>query len=211
MIYYRTDELVTIDIIGDYRGHLHQSITHSGDMIYIDASPGERYTIKAVNNSAQRIAMVISVDGLNIITGERSFNRPNESMYVLNPHQSATFEGWRSSYDQVQRFFFTSEKDSYAGRKGDSSQTGWIKAAVYREKQRYPTPFLKEQADSVAERSASSKAGTGYGESTYSPVTLTDFEPESFAAQVLNIKYEWPVKYFSPEPFDHRFAEPPTR
>lgn len=211
IIYVPAEELVTIEIIGDQRGILHQSPTHSGDVTYIDAIPGERYIIKAINNSNQRIAMAISVDGLNIITGERSFNRPNESMYVLNPRQSASFEGWRSSYNQVQRFYFTSEKDSYAGRKGDSSQTGWIKAAVYKEKQQYERQYLKEQADSVAERSVSSKAGTGYGEGSYSPVSLTDFEPESFATQLVNIKYEWPVKYFSPEPYDQHFASPPTR
>lgn len=210
--------IIEVDIIGDDRGLLTYSGRRDGSNLYVEARHGERYTIRVRNNWHGRVALSISVDGRNIISGERSYNRPSESMYVLNPGQTGNFEGWRSSYSKVQRFYFTSDDDSYAGRMGDYSQIGWIKVAAFRE--RYyepPIEYLKEDRMSPSARKMSEQAGTGYGEGSYSPVRTTSFEPENFAAQLVNIRYEWPdspIRYrrdyhYVPDSDNDNFTPPP--
>ncbi len=215
-------DIIDVDIIGDERGSLTFSGHRGGSELYVEARRGERYTIRVRNNWHGRIALSISVDGRNIISGDRSYNRSNESMYVLNPGQTGSFDGWRSSYSKVQRFYFTSDDDSYAGRMGDYSQMGWIKIAAFRE--RYyepPIDYLKEDRmrASPSVRKMNEQAGTGYGEGSYSPVRSTSFEPENFAAQFVNIRYEWPdmpIRYrrdyhYVPDSNDGSFAPPPPR
>lgn len=201
-------ELVSVEIIGDDRGRLTPEYKVRGDALSIEARRDERFSIRVINRSESRIALAISVDGRNIISGEKSYNRPGESMYVLAPQQTGNFSGWRSSYDKVQRFYFTPTGDSYASRMGDSSQVGWIKVAVFREKYYYQQP--KYYGDEMplsrsAKKPTESNAGTGYGEGSYSPVSSTEFSAESFAAQVVNIRYNWPVNViiekFAPSPY----------
>ncbi len=215
------EELVSVEIVGDNRGTLPRMGGWRNSTTYIEAQRGERFSIRVRNNSGGRIALAISVDGRNIISGEKSFNRPGESMYVLNPGQTGDFDGWRSSYSQVQRFYFTDESDSYSGRMGDYSQMGWIKVAAFRERQYYPQPrYLEESAAPSAYGnkrmdSASAEAGTGYGEGSHSPVSTTDFTPENFAAQLESIKYEWPEAgrhrepYYPAPVYQNGFAQPP--
>lgn len=219
-IYRPSGNLVDVDIIGDNRGQIPVMGGRHSSNFYVEAQQGERYTIQVRNNWHGRVALSISVDGRNIISGNRSYNRSNESMYVLNPGQTGNFDGWRSSYSQVQRFYFTSDDDSYAGRQGDYSQIGWIKIAVYRE--RYyepPIDYLKEDRARASAKSMSEQAGTGYGEGRYSPVRTTTFDTENFAAQLVSIKYEWPetpIKYnkdyyYQHDENDNGFAMPPRR
>jgi hypothetical protein len=42
-----------------------------------------------------------------------------------------------------------------------------------------------------AQRDKTEQAGTGFGETTYSPSYLVQFEPERAAAQRIVLKYEW--------------------
>ena len=217
-IYRPAGNIVDVEIIGDNRGQIPVMGGRHSSNFYVEAQQGERYTIQVRNNWHGRVALAISVDGLNIISGNRSYNRSNESMYVLNPGQTGNFDGWRSSYSQIQRFYFTSDNDSYAGRLGDYSQIGWIKIAVFRE--RYyepPIDYLKEDMAKASARSMSEQAGTGYGEGRYSPVRTTTFDTENFAAQLVSIRYEWPdtpIKYrrdYYYQNDDDNFARPPHR
>ncbi|HAE37593.1 MAG TPA: hypothetical protein DCG57_03005 [Candidatus Riflebacteria bacterium] len=219
-IYRPSGNLVDVDIIGDNRGQIPVLGGRRSSDFYVEARQGERYTIRVRNNWHGRIALAISVDGRNIISGNRSYNRSSESMYVLNPSQIGNFDGWRSSHSQVQRFYFTSDDDSYAGRLGDYSQIGWIKVAVFRE--RYyepPIDYLKADKVSPSASRMSEQAGTGYGEGRYSPVRTTSFDTENFAAQLVSIKYEWPdtpIKYrrdyyYQYDEDDNGFARPPRR
>jgi len=82
---------------------------------------------------------VIAVDGRNIISGKKSHLRPDERMYILPPHGSGTYEGWRTDRDTVNRFYFHRPGDSYAAAFGDTSAMGVVAVAVYREKEiRWP-------------------------------------------------------------------------
>jgi len=61
-------------------------------------------------------------------------------MYVLDPWQRTTVQGWRTSLREVRQFTFVDERASYAARSGKANEKmGWIEIAVYRERR----PFVQ--------------------------------------------------------------------
>jgi hypothetical protein len=53
-----------------------------------------------------------------------------------------------------------------------------------------PTPQAKNSYNR-AEKDKSEQAGTGFGETTYSPARQVQFEPENVVAEKIIMKYEW--------------------
>ncbi len=106
--------------------------------LYLEARRGCRYALTLENRSGERLAAVLTVDGLNVISGERDLGRGR--MYVLDPWQRTTVQGWRTSLQEVRRFRFVDEEASYAARSGKANEKmGWIELAVYRERR----PFVR--------------------------------------------------------------------
>jgi hypothetical protein len=94
------------------------------------------------------------VDGLNVVNGELSRLSRNEPMYVLDPYETATIRGWRTSLQNVRRFVFVDEERSYAERTGQSnSDLGWVRVLAFREQRltwRLPQldlPYLREREE----------------------------------------------------------------
>jgi hypothetical protein len=109
---------------------------------YLEARPGASYEVRIDNRSRERIGVVLSVDGLNAVSGELDASRLRPSdpgrMYVLEPWEGTSVRGWRSSLSEVHRFTFVDERSSYAARAGKAtSRMGWIEVAVYREQRPY--------------------------------------------------------------------------
>ena len=107
---------------------------------YLEARPQARYALCLTNNTHERLGVVITVDGLNAVSGERDpvargRRAPAGRMYVLGPWDSIAVQGWRTSLDEVRRFTFVDEQRSYAARSGKANaKMGWIELAVYRER-----------------------------------------------------------------------------
>lgn len=100
---------------------------------YVEARRGGRYAVALANRTGERIGVVLTVDGLNAISGERDPGRGR--MYVLDPWQRTTIRGWRTSLQEVRRFTFVDERASYAARSGKANEKmGWIEVAAYRER-----------------------------------------------------------------------------
>lgn len=169
---------------------------------YVPGTPGARYAIRLSNRSAARLLVVLSVDGVNAITGDTAAF--GQTGYVLAPGESYDISGWRKSDDRIAAFEFTSLGESYAARTGRPAQVGVVGAAVFRElvpppavpaaaatPLAAPAPLLRLNADAAAETTARAKLGTGHGAAEWSPVTRTDFrrrtaQPE----QVLELLYD---------------------
>jgi hypothetical protein len=101
---------------------------------YFEAQHGREYAVTLRNTTGERIGVLISVDGLNVITGQRSALASGESMYVLDPWGSATIRGWRTSLDDIRRFVFVDEERSYATRTGQANgDLGWVRVLAFRE------------------------------------------------------------------------------
>lgn len=121
------------------------------DRRYVQAREGQRYSLVLRNNTSRRIGVLIAVDGLNVVSGERSRLAAGEAMYVLDPYERSVIQGWRSSLDQVRRFVFVDEERSYAERTGQAnSDMGWIRVLAFREKAspsvwRWDSPQINER------------------------------------------------------------------
>jgi hypothetical protein len=202
---------VDVRIISDKGGEFPKyrtfpSVHQQGTYYYMEAVKGERYSIEVANRSERRIGVVIAVDGRNIISGGKSCLQNTERMYIIEPYATNTFEGWRTSMERTNRFFFTEQSNSYAEKVfSDASAIGTIAVAVYREKILVPAPITpsinsetrshaakgKDSADRLEREKKSEQAGTGFGETTYSPAREVQFEPESTVANKIVLKYEW--------------------
>ena len=175
-----------------------------GGRLYVAGTPGNRYGIELRSRSGERMLAVVSVDGVNALTGQTAATL--QSGYVIDGWQSWSINGWRKSLDDVAQFVFTALPDSYAARTGRPGNVGVIGVAVFREKPPQPIAMApasapapaahqKAAAESTAGALADSakasdgvaraeradadmrakKLGTGHGEREHSPTRYTEF------------------------------------
>lgn len=99
---------------------------------YVEGKPGNEYQIVLRNRGGQDVLAVISVDGVNAVTGENA--APSQGGYVIDHWKSLDVAGWRNSYSSTAAFYFTTIADSYAPRTGRPQNVGVIGVALYRRK-----------------------------------------------------------------------------
>ena len=116
---------------------------------YVVGTPGNEYSIRVRNQSGGRVLTVMSVDGVNVISGDTA--APVQTGYVLSPYQNADIAGWRKSMARTAAFYFTTLPDSYAARTGRPDNVGVIGVAVFRER---PHPVAMRQYDGYDRRDA---------------------------------------------------------
>jgi len=102
---------------------------------YIQAFEGRAYSIRLRNHTGERVAVALSVDGLNTIDAKRTSAR-EASKWILDPYQTIDIGGWQTSSATARRFFFTTEPRSYGAWLGETRNLGIIAAAVFRERHR---------------------------------------------------------------------------
>jgi hypothetical protein len=131
--------LVDIDVIDRDTGEWLPEYRHRGQQ-WIPGTPGHRYSVRLTNTTGERVLVVLSVDGVNAISGQTA--AASQTGYVLGPWQSTEINGWRKSMQDVAQFYFTDLPDSYAARTGRPGNVGVIGVAVFRERQ-YPRPYYE--------------------------------------------------------------------
>jgi hypothetical protein len=99
---------------------------------YVAGRPGARYAIRLSNQTGARVLVVLSVDGINIVSGETA--HWNQTGYVLDAYATYDIAGWRKSDSAVAAFEFAALRDSYAARTGRPGNVGVIGMAVFFEK-----------------------------------------------------------------------------
>jgi hypothetical protein len=201
--------LVRLDVVDRDTGQWLPAYRHRQDD-WIAGLPGHRYGVRLTNTSGERVLVVLSIDGVNAVTGQTA--HPSQAGYVLEPWQSAEINGWRKSWSDVAQFVFTALPESYAARTGRPDNVGTIGIAVFRERRpivTYPVP----QAPPVASRESAAKGraaapaadasgllaeqaqriGTGHGQQEWSPTRSTDFvRASSRPAQLTQLRYDSP-------------------
>ena len=116
---------------------------------YFEAFEGGHYAVELRNLTGRRVGVVMSVDGLNVLTGDRSRLSGSEPMYVLGPWDTAVIRGWRTSLDQVQQFIFVDEQVSYAARVGKANgDMGWVRVATFEEQRPVAMFYQQPRCDS---------------------------------------------------------------
>src|SRR5215831_8374288 len=124
----------SVEIVNEYGTPLPTFATRG--RMYILGTIGQRYLVKVRNQSPQRIEVVASVDGRDVIDGQiAAFSKRG---YVVNPFEDLTIDGFRLSEQAVAAFRFSSVPRSYAAQTGSARDVGVIGVAVFPERYRMP-------------------------------------------------------------------------
>ena len=187
--------------------------------LYIEALKGREYAIRLRNPYPVRVAIALSVDGLNTIDALRTSAAAGRK-WVLGPYETVTIEGWQTSMTDARRFEFTSEEQSYAARLGKTNDLGVISAVFFRERvsefamlndlRATPRAEAQAPADQSRERTAPAAgaassggteskqaaradeyAATGMGRRTDHAVRRVDLDFEPAPAASVSIRYEY--------------------
>src|SRR5439155_24611706 len=106
---------------------------------YVEALEGREYELRVRNPLPYRVAVALSVDGLNSIDA-RHTTAWEASKWVIEPYGTIDISGWQVSSSRARHFYFTSERDSYGARLGQTANLGVISAVFYRERHPIPVP-----------------------------------------------------------------------
>ena len=140
--------LIDVGVIDRDTGTTLPTHMHDGKL-FVAGTPGHRYAVRIANRTGQRVMTVLSVDGVNAISGQTA--DMNQSGYVLDPYQSTEVDGWRKNMSEIAQFNFTALDNSYAARTGRPQNVGVIGIAAFREKQR---PVWRERDEKISAREA---------------------------------------------------------
>jgi hypothetical protein len=177
-----------------------------GGSVYIEAVRGASYSLRLTNPTGYRVAVALSVDGLNTIDAKHTDAR-GASKWVLEPYESTVISGWQVSNRTARNFFFTGERHSYGAALGQTENLGVIEAVYFRERRRdadvyRPTPPLDEErsgsANGAAAPSAKAQrseaddyAATGMGHKARHEVEMIDIDLEPTPVASVRIRYEY--------------------
>ena len=176
---------------------------------YVDALQGAEYDLRLRNNSSDRVAVALSVDGLNTIDA-RHTSAWDASKWVIEPYRTITISGWQMSSERARRFYFTNERDSYGAKLGQTANLGVISAVFFREQRRVTPPYpisknrdrsepqqSSKSTDGVAEGRAAAPlkdddyAATGIGRNVRNDVYWVNMDLDSRSAGEVTIRYEY--------------------
>jgi hypothetical protein len=124
--------------------------------VYIEALKGREYEIRLRNPYPVRVAVALSVDGLNTIDA-RHTNAQAARKWVLGPYETVTISGWQTSLTHARRFEFTSEEQSYGAWLGKTNDLGVISAVFFRE--RVPERIVAREQDRAPRSDVPAPAG----------------------------------------------------
>ncbi len=179
---------------------------------YVEARKGREYAIRLRNPYPVRVAVALSVDGLNTIDARES-TAAGARKWVLGPYETVTISGWQTSQTDARRFEFTTEERSYGQALGKTANLGVIAAVFFKERvPRYrsdaadgralpaPAPSTeRESAPSAAagagasakRQSADEYAATGLGRRTDHAIEQVWLDLDDTPAQSVSIRYEF--------------------
>ena len=174
--------------------------------VYVEAVKGREYTLRISNPLPVRVAVALSVDGLNTIDAKHSPAREARK-WVLGPYETVVIEGWQVSGDVARKFFFTGERSSYGARLGLTENLGTIEAVYFRErevrwKEAFAAPEAKREEAQRDRAAGASKlqaaappseeyAATGMGGRTRHDVRQVFLDLEDSPAASVRIRYEF--------------------
>jgi len=163
---------------------------------FVVGRPGNEYAVRIRNCTGRRVLAVVSVDGVNVITGETA--SPDQSGYVIEPYGHVNIEGWRKDLERTAAFYFADARDAYATRTDRPDNLGVIGVAVFREREPLrsredaavaappaaarpgsPADTKSQSLAAESELAAMPALGTGHGRREWSPAREVEFERAS--------------------------------
>jgi hypothetical protein len=169
---------------------------------YVEALKSREYAIQLRNPFGIRVAVALSVDGLNTIDA-RQTSAANARKWVLGPYETATISGWQTSRTAARRFEFTTEERSYGQALGRTANFGVISAVFFKERvpevrtadefarSQAPQSAARSRSDATAKRENEEYAATGMGRRTDHLVSEVRLNLEDVPSHTVNIRYEF--------------------
>lgn len=191
---------------------------HAG-RYYVAGVPGHRYQLSLRNHTGEDVLGIVSVDGVNAISGTTADWSQNDG-YVLAAGSRYDVKGWRKSQSQVAGFVFADAGDSYASRTGRPDNVGVVGIAVFRSQDAMDAmdamtrddmlmqpaqpavreasgaaapapPSVASRASSEARADKAAPLGTGFGQRERDDVHDVDFERASSApTELITLYYD---------------------
>jgi hypothetical protein len=161
---------INVSIVDRHTGRELPIYRYRGEY-WVAGTPGAKYSVSVRNRIDERVLAVVSVDGVNVLSGETA--GVTQQGYVFNRYQRYDVSGWRKSDHEVAAFTFVASPKSYAERTGRPDHVGTIGVALFREKPvpqwsvpepRYDQPdprwpYRYERNDSKRDSNESEKSG----------------------------------------------------
>lgn len=125
------NNMIEITLVNENGKEL-KKYSHDGE-VWIAGNSGDRYNLLVKNKSSDRIEVICSVDGRDVICGEEA-NYKTQRGYIVNPYGTCLIKGFRQNNNEVAAFKFSESKNSYSAKMGTPENVGIIGVAVFREK-----------------------------------------------------------------------------
>lgn len=175
--------------------------------VYVEALEGAPYALRVTNPLPVRVAVALSVDGLNTIDA-RHTDSWSARKWVIEPYGSVTVPGWQVSGETARGFYFTSERQSYGALLGRTNDLGVIEAVFFAERRpsiSVPAPadepsggaaggLRRDAAPSAPGKSrvlSDDLAATGFGERQDHAVDEVAMDLERTPAARIRFRYEF--------------------
>jgi hypothetical protein len=191
-----------VDILVD--GVAQPRFAHGGRW-YVEARKGREYAIRLRNPYGVRVAVALSVDGLNTLDA-RETTAAAARKWVIDPYQTIVISGWQTSQTAARRFEFTTEEKSYGQALGKTENLGVISAVFFKERVVRFAPETSKRQDRQRAPSAASEsineardesrvkeeyAATGMGRPTDHAIEQVWLNLEDSPSHTVNIRYEF--------------------
>ena len=194
-------QMVDVRIVNRDSGQVLPVYPFKGDL-WVAGEPGARYAVQLHNATRGRLLNVVSVDGINAISGETAAFE--QTGYVIEPGQRYDVSGWRKSSREIAAFEFTRARRSYAARTDRPDDIGVIGVAIFREREALwrpggnspfgrggPVPKSGAQGKLLERSGPGEQLGTGHGERETDRVGQTTFERRSDRPdEIVRINYD---------------------
>jgi len=165
-----------MEILSDNEGV--KSESYRDGRPFITAVKGENYSVRLYNPLPVRVAVNLTVDGLNSISGQPN-GIADGHKWMIDPYSSVTIPGWQVTGGEARRFFFTDKPKSYAKWRGDmtgkdlAANCGVIGAAFFWNQQELDQYFAQHPFyrytrnyypyDEVTRSKAANRSSADYG------------------------------------------------
>lgn len=118
----------------------------SGNQRFIVGVDDQTYSIVVKNRCKSALEIVASVDGLDVMDGQPASFRKRG--YTVHAGETLEIKGFRTSYDRVAAFKFSSVSNSYANmRHGNTRNVGVIGIAVFTQKGVNPWTWMPSEVN----------------------------------------------------------------
>src|SRR5690349_11507760 len=178
---------------------------------YIEALENAEYELRIHNPTSSRVAVALSVDGMNTIDARHS-SAWDAHKWVVEPYGTISVRGWQMSSENARRFYFTTERDSYGAKLGQTANLGVMpgqreEKSANRGEDRPrndPVPSASGSAGTLANRDTAKErtanpypppddesAATGIGRTVQNGVTWIKMDLDPRPAGEVTIRYEF--------------------